>query len=163
MTHGTMPWPARESALVPVAHAFLAAIVVMLPSYPILWLLIDVLPPRPPPTLHPYVNALLLGVVSPVVETLLMVPLMWLAQRAVGHEGGAVVVSAVAWAVLHGAFRPVSAVFALWGFLVLGWVYVHWRRRRPAAVLWVVILAHVFVNLPAAVATVLSHHDVPGP
>lgn len=163
MTHGSMPWPAgRGAAVMPVAHAFIAALVVVLPSYPILWLLMDVLPARPPPTLHPYLNALLLGLVSPVVETLLMVPLMSLAERAVRHEGAAVVVSAIVWAVLHGAFRPVSAVFALWGFLVLGCVYIHWRRRRPSSCLWVVLLAHVFVNLPAAVATVVVHHAAPG-
>jgi hypothetical protein len=91
---------------------------------------------------------------APVVETLLMVPMMAIAERLFRSEHAAVIASAVAWAGLHTMPAPAKPFIAFWGFVVLGYTFVYWRRERPHSFLWIVMLAHGFTNTPSALVTI---------
>jgi hypothetical protein len=140
----------------PVLFALFASIVLYVPGLLATLVLVDARPPAPGP-LHPYVNALFTIAISPVAETLVMIPMMAVGEQFLPNRHAAVLTCAGVWAAIHATLVPQSVPFVFWGFTVLGYVYVYWRSIRPHSFLWVVMLTHAFANLPAAiVAVVLS-------
>jgi hypothetical protein len=139
----------------PVLFAMAAAVVVFVPGLLLAMLTVEFLPVEPSP-LHPYVRALTALVLAPVVETIVMVPMMTIAERFVPNTHGVIFVCAALWAGLHATLVPESVPFVFWGFTILGYVYVYWRKLRPNSFLWIVMLTHAFANAPAGVAAIAT-------
>jgi len=93
---------------------------------------------------------LALVVFSPVVETLLMGPVLWLigliTKQWIPLAGG----SAIAWALLHWALHPTWGLVVAWPFFVFSSVYLAWRPRGWMRAVLVTATVHALHNaLPA--------------
>jgi len=151
-------WKAVEDFLAqrPVLFALFASIVLYVPGMLATLVLVDA-PPAAQVPLHPYVDALLAITVSPLVETIVMIPMMAAGEHFLRNRHAAILTCAGVWAAIHATLVPQSIPFVFWGFTVLGYVYVYWRSLRPDSFLWVVMLTHALANSPAAIlAVVLS-------
>lgn len=89
---------------------------------------------------------LLLVVVSPVLETLLMIPPLLVMERLTGPRA-AILGSAILWGVLHSLAAPLWGLVVWWPFLILSAIFLVWRRERglTAAILMTTIV-HALQN-----------------
>jgi len=103
------------------------------------------LAPRPP------IKSGFFGIVvfGPLVETLLMIPLLWVLQRLTSRKVVAISASAGVWAILHLAASVGDAVSALWAFFIFSAAFVAWRIRSLSAAYWVACSLHALNNLTA--------------
>jgi hypothetical protein len=72
---------------------------------------------------------LLLVVVSPVLETLLMIPPLLILERLAGPRA-AIVGNAILWGVLHSLAAPLWGLVVWWPFLILSAIFLAWRSER---------------------------------
>jgi uncharacterized protein YeaO (DUF488 family) len=96
---------------------------------------------------RPKIGFFFLVVLGPILETLMMVPVLWLLRRMFSSRLTAAILSAVLWAVLHAMQSPAQGVSALWGFFVLSSAFLGWRQRSLLAAFWVTCALHALNNL----------------
>jgi membrane protease YdiL (CAAX protease family) len=87
--------------------------------------------------------------VAPLVETLLMIPVLWLLDRTAG-PGAAAVGSALLWAAFHSLASPLWGLVAWWGFLILSIAFLTWWKRGTGAAILIVTAIHTLQNAVAA-------------
>ena len=92
---------------------------------------------------------LLFVLVGPFLETLLMVPLLWLLKRFAGPVL-AVPGSALLWAGAHSLAAPVWGLVVWWAFLVLSTAMLAWRERGVSTAVLLVTAIHGLHNMVAA-------------
>jgi membrane protease YdiL (CAAX protease family) len=92
----------------------------------------------------------LLVVLSPVVETLILLPIVLLLNRFFG-SGPAAVVSAALWGIAHSLQASGWGLVVWWPFLIMSIALLTWRERGLPTALAVVISIHVLQNAFAAV------------
>jgi hypothetical protein len=92
----------------------------------------------------------LLVIVSPVVETLILLPIVLVLQRFLG-SGPAVVGSAIAWGVAHSLQAAAWGLVIWWPFLIMSITLLTWRARGLWTALAVTISIHALQNAFAAV------------
>ena len=98
----------------------------------------------------------LILIVSPVVETLLMSPILFLISRATKKKLTIAIVSALIWGVFHGLASPVWGLVVLWPFFVFSCAYLTWRPKSWVKAIWVTCCIHMLQNtLPALAFVVL--------
>ena len=88
-----------------------------------------------------------LVVLGPILETLMMVPILWLLRRMFSSPLTAAILSATLWAVLHATDSPAKGINALWAFFVLSSAFLGWRERSLLAAFWVTCSLHALNNL----------------
>ena len=81
------------------------------------------------------------------METLLMVPVLWMLSFPTKREVPLAVMSACAWAVLHSLLAPAWGLGVIWPFSVFSCSYVHWRRRSFWRAILVTSCVHSLKNL----------------
>lgn len=91
----------------------------------------------------------LLVLVSPVLETLLLVPIVFGLLR-LGGPAVAAFGSALVWGVLHGLQAPVWGLIVWWPFLVMAVALMTWRRAGLGRAVTVVIAVHALQNAVGA-------------
>ena len=96
---------------------------------------------------RPKIGFFFLVVLGPILETLMMVPVLWLLRRMFSSRLTVAILSAVLWAVLHALQSPAQGVSALWGFFVLSSAFLGWRQRSLLAAFWVTCALHALNNL----------------
>ena len=96
---------------------------------------------------RPRIGFFYLVVLGPILETLMMVPVLWLLRRMFSSRLTAAILSAALWAVLHAMQSPAQGVSALWGFFVLSSAFLAWRQRSLLAAFWVTCSLHALNNL----------------
>jgi membrane protease YdiL (CAAX protease family) len=102
---------------------------------------------------------LLLVVIGPLLETLLMTPVVIGVNRVAG-PGPAVVANAVLWGVLHSLQRPIWGLVVWWPFLILSVALLTWRPRGIVTAMVLVTCIHGLQN--SVTAAVLLFMDATG-
>jgi len=69
-----------------------------------------------------------LVILSPVLETLLMIPIIWIVFKLTGNMVVTAVVNALIWAVLHSLAFPMWGLFVFMSFVIFGIGYQVWRQ-----------------------------------
>ena len=100
------------------------------------------------------VMILLLVVIGPLLETLMMTPVVLGVIRVAG-AGPAVVANAVLWAILHSLQRPVWGLVVWWPFLVLSIAFLTWRPRGIGTAIVIVACIHGLQNSVSAALLLL--------
>lgn len=83
--------------------------------------------------------------VAPFVETLLMIPPLWLLSRFVG-PGPAAAASALLWAALHSLAAPLWGLVIWWPFLILSIAFLTWWKKGTGIAILVVTAIHALQN-----------------
>ena len=137
--------------LKPVAFAFAAAAVTVVPIYALIALLIDWWP-KPAPSdlvLPPILLAINVLVIAPVIETYLMVPVLFIFNKITNTDNWSVLLTAIFFSLLHYLFdlnNPIVVPVITWGFFVYGKTLIHCKEKRPDSYLWIVMLTHSIAN-----------------
>ena len=93
------------------------------------------------------IGALLaLVVFAPVVETFIMVSLIWLFERILS-PALAILASAAAWGIAHSVLAAGWGLVIWWPFLIFSALYVVWRQRGFWVGAGVVMATHALQNL----------------
>jgi len=130
-----------------VVKAWLLALV---PSL-LLSILVSLLAPNAQPVEIPLrgnllpLMILLLVVIGPLLETLMMTPVV-LGMNRVAGAGPAVVANAVLWGILHSLQRPIWGLVVWWPFLVLSIALLTWRPRGLGTAIVIVTCIHGLQN-----------------
>ena len=101
------------------------------------------------------VMILLLVVIGPLIETLMMAPVLLLVDRLAG-AGPAVVASALLWGILHSLQRPVWGLVVWWPFLILSIAFLTWRARGLVTAILLVTAIHGLQNSVTAALLLVS-------
>jgi hypothetical protein len=94
-------------------------------------------------------------VFSPVVETLLMSPILWTLSHIVLKPVPLAILSAIVWGVLHSLLAPVWGLIIAWPFYVFSREYLAWRPYGWWKTVGVVACMHAFHNLLPGLAIAL--------
>jgi len=105
--------------------------------------------------LGPAFAMFLLIVVSPVIETLMLVPIVIGLQRLAG-AGAAVVGSALIWALLHASQAPAWGLIVWWPFLIMAIALLTWRERGLGQAMLIVIAIHALQNSLAGAVLLIA-------
>ncbi len=109
------------------------------------------------------VMILLLVVIGPLIETLLMVPVLLVVNRFTG-PGPAVVANAILWGVLHSLSAPAWGLVVWWPFLILSIAFLTWRPRGIGLAILLVTVIHGLQNsVSAALLLILAAAGVAPP
>jgi hypothetical protein len=95
-------------------------------------------------------------VVAPIVETLLMAPLLALLLRVLPRKRYVVLGSALVWAGLHSLSAPIWGVCIFWTFVVFSTAFVVWRERSLWHAIGVTAAIHALNNTFAGLGIVFS-------
>ena len=89
-----------------------------------------------------------LTIVAPLVETLLMWPLIYLIQRFLNRNSIIVAaISALIWAAFHALQTPVWGLTVFWSFFIFSLCFVSWRKVSLTKALLFTFLIHVIQNV----------------
>jgi hypothetical protein len=86
-------------------------------------------------------------VFSPVVETLLMMPVLWALSHAAQKPMLLAILSAAVWAALHSLLAPAWGLVIAWPFYVFSRAYLAWRPYGWWKAVGVTACIHAFQNL----------------
>ena len=95
-------------------------------------------------------------VVAPVLETLLMAPILALLVRVLPRRRYAVIASAALWAVLHSLSAPIWGVCIFWTFIVFSTAFLVWREVSLWHALGVTAAIHALNNAFAGLGLTFS-------
>lgn len=95
-------------------------------------------------------------VVAPILETLLMAPLLALFVWVLPRRRYAVLASASVWAVLHSLSAPIWGVCIFWTFVVFSTAFLVWREVSLWHALGVTAAIHALNNALAGLGLALS-------
>jgi len=101
------------------------------------------------------VMILLLVAIGPLIETLLMTPVLLVVDRLAG-PGPAVIANAALWGVLHSLQRPTWGLVVWWPFLVMSIAFLTWRPRGLVTAILLVTAIHDLQNSVAAAILVVA-------
>jgi membrane protease YdiL (CAAX protease family) len=132
---------------VPERYIGKAWLVALLPSVALSALVTLLTPQGSHPNIHIYglVSVLLIVVVSPILETLLMIPPLLGLNRLFG-PGIAVLGSALLWGAAHSLSAPAWGLIVWWPFLILSIALLTWRRVGLGRAILVVFAIHALQN-----------------
>jgi len=87
----------------------------------------------------------LLVVVSPLLETLLLIPPLIGFKRLFG-PGPAVVASALLWGIVHSLAAPAWGLIVWWPFLIMSIAFLSWSRQGYGMAAAIVVAIHALQN-----------------
>ena len=99
---------------------------------------------------------LLIVVVSPVIETLLMVLIFWILEQFLSKEVHLAIGSAVVWGVVHSLLEPRWGFVICWPFFVFSCAYLTWRRQSRTKAFLVTSSIHALQNAIPGLLMVLA-------
>ena len=91
-------------------------------------------------------------ILSPIIETLLMWPLIALLSRFTSSTIKISIVSALVWAILHSLSAPIWGVTIFLSFVIFSICFIVWRKKSLKKAYWMTCGVHMTQN---AVATLL--------
>ncbi len=83
---------------------------------------------------------------APFVESLMMLPILWVLKRLIRNPLWVAVASAVIWGVLHGLHNLVQGVVITWAFFVLSLCFLEWEKKSKLTGIGVTALVHMCHN-----------------
>jgi len=75
-----------------------------------------------------FLSAFMIIIFAPALETLLMIPIIWIVFKLTGHMVVTAVVNALIWAVLHSLAFPMWGLFVFMSFVIFGIGYQVWHQ-----------------------------------
>ena len=104
---------------------------------------------------NPLFILLMVVVIGPPIETLLMVPILWILSFLTKREVPLAAMSACVWAMLHSLAAPAWGFGVIWPFFVFSCSYLTWRKRSFWHAILVTSCVHSLQNLlPGIIAAV---------
>jgi len=101
----------------------------------------------------PLVILLMVVVVGPPIETLLMVPILWMLSFLTKREVPLAAMSACIWAVSHSLVASAWGLGIIWPFFVFSCSYLTWRKRSFWRAILITSCVHSLQNfLPGIMA-----------
>lgn len=85
-------------------------------------------------------------ILTPIIETLLMWPLIALISLMTKNTWVIAFNSAFAWAVFHSLSAPVWGLSIFWSFVVFSIGFVEWGKKSKVTALWVTCAVHMLQN-----------------
>ena len=95
------------------------------------------------------VMALLLIAIGPLIETLLMTPVLLVVDRFAG-PGPAALANAALWGIVHSLQAPTWGLVVWWPFLVMSIAFLTWRPRGLVTAILLVTAIHGLQNSVSA-------------
>lgn len=92
---------------------------------------------------------------APVVETLIMIPILKILRLMTSNAKAVILCSAVIWSLLHSLIYVYWGLFTLVGFLVFCRVYLNWEQVSKRDAFWMTAGTHSIHNLFACSLGVL--------
>lgn len=138
-------------------YIFYAGLISLLPSLAIAGILAfsGVITEESGPQFEGPVVVLLISMIiaAPMLETLLMVPVLWVLSFITKRKPLLALLSAIVWAVLHSLAAPAWGFVIFWPWFVFSCSYLAWREKGWWRAVFVTIGVHVFQNtLPSIIA-----------
>ena len=137
-----------------------AALISFLPSMVIVFILAasGIMTEERAPTFEgdPLVIFLMVVVVGPPIETLLMVPILWILSFLTRREVPLATMSACVWAGFHSLFASAWGLGIIWPFFVFSCSYLNWRRRGFWPAILVTSCVHSLQNLLPGIIAVAT-------
>ena len=96
-----------------------------------------------------------LVLLAPIVETLIMAAVLIVLSRFMSPTG-AVLASAVLWAIAHSVHAAAWGLVIWWPFLIFSTLFMVWRERGTAIALAVAASTHALQNLPPGLVIALG-------
>jgi hypothetical protein len=139
------------------SYAWRAWLISVIPTYVIGSIVVGVLDlPGPQlPDTSPIFLVTFLLYFAPVVETLVMWPILWILRRLIGGQLLVAAASAVIWGVLHGIHSVAQGLTITWGFFVFSMCFMEWEKKSKLTAIGVTALVHMLHNLLPACALIL--------
>ena len=94
---------------------------------------------------------------APIVETLLMFPIIGILRIFTNKIGWLSFCSAITWALLHSALHLIWGLTTFWTFFVLSFSFLLWERRGKRWAFIIPATIHIFNNAVIFVIALLSH------
>ncbi len=104
----------------------------------------------------PFFILLMVVVIGPPMETLLMVPILWVLSFVSKRDVPLAAMSACVWAVFHSLLAPAWGLGVIWPFFVFSCSYLHWRRRSFWRAILVTSCIHSLQNLVPGIMAVAT-------
>jgi membrane protease YdiL (CAAX protease family) len=101
---------------------------------------------------------LLVVVVAPLLETLLLAAGVWALGRVLRSRAVVVLLSALAWGLLHGVQSPLWFFGTVWSFYVFSAGYVAWRRVSGGHAFAAAAVPHALINLTVMALLFTAEH-----
>ncbi len=86
-------------------------------------------------------------VIAPLLETLLMWPILWFLKLFTERMYVVAACSALIWAVLHSLSAPIWGLGVVWAFFVFSVCFMEWRKESAAKAIVVTALVHTVHNI----------------
>lgn len=102
-------------------------------------------------------------IVAPVIETLLMVPVLWVLSFITKRKVWLALMCAIVWAGLHSLAAPVWGLVVFWPWFVFSCSYLAWRERGWWRAFFITACVHAFHNILPAIAAVLTSTSMDRP
>ena len=94
--------------------------------------------------------------IGPPIETLLMVPILWILSFLTKREVPLAAMSACVWAGLHSLLAPAWGLGVIWPFFVFSCAYLTWRKRAFWRAILVTSCVHSLQNLLPGIIAVAT-------
>ena len=94
--------------------------------------------------------------VAPVLETLLMIPIISLIRKVTPNILYVSIISALIWAVLHSLQVPLWGLVAFTGFFFMSMAYQYWDTHSRGHALLVVMMIHALSNASGFIMGILE-------
>jgi hypothetical protein len=94
--------------------------------------------------------------IGPPIETLLMVPILWILSFFTKREVPLAAMSACVWAGLHSLLAPAWGLGVIWPFFVFSCSYLTWRKRAFWRAILVTSCVHSLQNLLPGIIAVAT-------
>lgn len=94
-------------------------------------------------------------IIAPVIETLLMRPIIKLIKCFTVRFWGVIICSAVIWSCLHSLLIPTWGLFIFTSFIIFSTVYLRWEKYSTQAAFSVTASIHALHNFLACMMVIL--------
>ena len=94
--------------------------------------------------------------IGPPLETLLMVPILWMLSFLTKRQVPLAAMSACVWAVMHSLAAPAWGLCIFWPFFVFSCSYLTWRKRAFWRAILVTSCIHSLQNLLPGIVAVAT-------
>lgn len=86
-------------------------------------------------------------ILAPVVETYLLIFLVWFLSQFTNNKMAISIISAVIWGLFHGLNGAIKIFGTAWSFFILTLIYLKWRDRNFKVAYLMTLVPHILFNL----------------
>jgi Type II CAAX prenyl endopeptidase Rce1-like len=95
-------------------------------------------------------------VIAPWIETLLMIPILWLLKKRLSDPLDLALASGVVWGVIHALSAPVQGIAIVWPFVVFTTCFLAFDRTSRKKAIFATACVHMLHNLVPTLLLIAS-------